>query len=372
MFSMFFGSGNLVFPLIIGIESESYWILGFLGLFITGIIIPFLGLFVIKLHNGSYDLFFMEGGKIIGIFLPFIALSLLGPFGVVPRCINVAYGGIQYVYPNIQLKEFSLFFCMSCFAICIKDRWMVSIIGKYITPVLLLCLIILIITSIDGNINIQTNKTAKNSFLTGFFQGYQTMDLIASFFFSSVIFNQIKIQMGDGNEKKLLLNAIGASLIGISLLSLVYLGFVFMGATYKNVLQGVSPQLILPTISFYLLGKKSAFIVSMIVIFSCLTTAVALTNIFARYIASFFNLSEKYFPLVLLYTILISFAVSLFDFQGISNFLAPVLLVIYPGLIMLTISAILTKKFKKTKIVLFYSTILAFFLSNYFYEGIMK
>lgn len=58
IFSMFFGSGNLVFPLQIGQYSAQYWLLGFLGLFITGILLPFLGLFVIKLHRGSYNAFF--------------------------------------------------------------------------------------------------------------------------------------------------------------------------------------------------------------------------------------------------------------------------------------------------------------------------
>ena len=60
MFSMFFGSGNLVFPLQIGFESGHFWIYGFWGLFLTGIVLPFLGLLVIKKYKGSYDLFFAE------------------------------------------------------------------------------------------------------------------------------------------------------------------------------------------------------------------------------------------------------------------------------------------------------------------------
>ena len=46
IFAMFFGSGNLVFPLKIGIETESFWFFSFIGLLFTGIILPFLGLFV--------------------------------------------------------------------------------------------------------------------------------------------------------------------------------------------------------------------------------------------------------------------------------------------------------------------------------------
>ena len=52
IFTMFFGSGNLVFPLSIGYYSANSWLLGFLGLLLTGVVLPFLGLFVIKLHKG--------------------------------------------------------------------------------------------------------------------------------------------------------------------------------------------------------------------------------------------------------------------------------------------------------------------------------
>ena len=78
IFAMFFGSGNLVFPIQIGQSSGQHWLAGFLGLCITGIILPFLGLYVIKLYNGSYKLFFGEAGKYAKIALPFFTLSLLG------------------------------------------------------------------------------------------------------------------------------------------------------------------------------------------------------------------------------------------------------------------------------------------------------
>src|ERR1700733_10819483 len=92
IFAMFFGSGNLVFPLQIGQVAGSNWISGFAGLLLTGIFLPLSGLFVIKLYGGNYLAFFGEAGKFAKILLPLVMLSLLGSFGVVPRCITVAYG----------------------------------------------------------------------------------------------------------------------------------------------------------------------------------------------------------------------------------------------------------------------------------------
>ena len=101
LFAMFFGSGNLVFPIKIGQLASQHWLWGFAGLFITGIILPFLGLLVVKLYNGSYLKFFAEGGFFAKRVLPLFTLSLLGSFGVVPRCITVAHAGMSYITPDL-------------------------------------------------------------------------------------------------------------------------------------------------------------------------------------------------------------------------------------------------------------------------------
>jgi LIVCS family branched-chain amino acid:cation transporter len=90
-------------------------------------------------------------------------------------------------------------------------------------------------------------------------------------------------------------------------------------------------------------------------VFSCLTTAVALNNIYARYLCSTLRLKDQSFPLVLLGTTLISFTISLLDFRGIALFLAPALEISYPGLIVLTIASIFTSHYRSAKITLFWS-----------------
>ena len=76
IFSMFFGSGNLVFPLMVGVNNADNWLAGFLGFFCTGIILPFLGLFVIKLHRGNYESFFGEAGSIAKFAVPLFTAPL--------------------------------------------------------------------------------------------------------------------------------------------------------------------------------------------------------------------------------------------------------------------------------------------------------
>jgi LIVCS family branched-chain amino acid:cation transporter len=360
IFSMFFGSGNLVFPLQIGIESGNYWVLGFLGLFITGIILPFLGLFVIKIHRGSYESFFSEARLIARFIVPLFTLSLLGSFGVVPRCITVAYGGMGYVLPKVPLIYFSLIFCIISFIICLKDHFMVSILGKWMTPILLISLFILIGLGIINAPSISSVDIAPlEAFRDGFLRGYQTMDLFAAFFFSSLIFKQIQESMpGVTNTQDILRAALKPSIIGITLLSIIYLGFVFLGAHYQSIIINQAPELILTEIAAYIIGEKAALLIGITVVISCITTAVALNNIYARYLCKLLTIKNKCFPLVLLVTTTISFLVSLLDFQGIAAFLSPALKISYPSLILLTILSILLRGHKSLKMAVFYGIIL--------------
>ena len=370
IFSMFFGSGNLVFPLQIGVATGGYWWLGFIGLFLTGIVLPFLGLFVIKLHHGNYLAFFGEAGKTAQLLLPLFILSLLGCFGVVPRCITVAHGGLSYVYPNISLISFSLIFCGLCYLICLKDEWMITVLGKWLTPLKLIALGVLISAGIYYAPNLPApTQTSLDSFWTGFSNGYQTMDLFAAFFFSAVIFQQIQKlvpnEIATNNNNTVLKLALVPSLIGATILSVVYLCFVFLGAYYQEIAGNVSPELILPSIASYLLGDQATLVIATLILFSCVSTAVALSNVYARYLCSLFKAPKSLYPVILLATIVIAFLVSLLDFKGISAFLGPLLEKTYPSLIILTVLSILSRKHRLLKKVIFYLVLGVMLMQGY-------
>lgn len=358
IFSMFFGSGNLVFPLQIGQNTGGLWFLGFIGLFLTGILLPFLGLFVIKLHKGSYNAFFEEAGSLARFALPLFTLSLLGSFGVVPRCITVAHGGIQYILPEFSLILFSLLFSIICFITSIKEHFMITVLGKWMTPLLLACITVLICLSIYNAESLPiTSLTKIEALQDGFLMGYQTMDLFAAFFFSALIFNQIQAGLKTENHKEVLKAALKPSIIGSVFLGLVYLGFVFLGAHYTEVTKGVSPERMLPSIALHLMGDYAMYFIGIIVLFACLTTAVALNNIYAHYICTLFKLKKDKFLYVLLGTTALSFTISLLDFRGIARVLGPLLEVSYPSIIALTIMSIFLKDRVKLKTSVFYAVL---------------
>ncbi len=363
IFSMFFGSGNLVFPLMVGIENIDNWFAGFVGFFCTGIILPFLGLFVIKLHRGNYLDFFAEAGGLARFAIPLFTLSLLGSFGVIPRCITVAHGGLDFLSYNISLSTFSIIFCIACFFMCLNDKLMFAILGKFLTPILLLFLVILIAIGFCNAEPIMINNEFFNkNFINGFFRGYATMDLFAAFFFSSLVFKQFEKIVDETEGKSIIKSALAPSIFGAILLSFVYLGFVYLGSHYSSLVKGLDGELILPTIANHLLGQNGALIIAIIIIFSCLTTAIALNSIYARYLCSFKLIGENNFPMVLFITTIIAFIISLLDFDGIAAILSPLLDISYPGLIALTILSICTNRFKILKMLSFYGVIILMLL----------
>lgn len=356
IFSMFFGSGNLVFPLEIGLFSSSAWLTGFFGLLLTGILIPVLGLFAIKLHRGSYLDFFEEAGPLARHILPFFILAMICSFGIIPRCITVAHGGVGYLFPDISLKDFSLVFCAILFLFCLREHLMIKIMGKWASPLLLLTIISIILGGIiiEGPAQVHTEHTAV--FFHGFVTGYQTMDLFGAFFIAALIFKQIQERMpAETTDKEIIRYAIKPSLIGATLLASVYLGFVYLGAKYGSLFQDTPSESLIAAIAYHTMGKYGGLFIATAVILACLTTALALNSIYAHYLMNLLHIKERYLPMVLFIITSIAFFISLFDFRGIANFLTPILVVTYPAFIALTILTLLTREYRMLKKITFYS-----------------
>lgn len=353
IFAMFFGSGNLVLPLQIGYNSGEYWYIAAMGMLITGIILPFLGLIVIKLYNGDYNLFFANTGK-VGKFLPAMILSLLGPFGITPRCITVAHGGVQYLMPELSLLTFSLLFSIIAYFLCLKDRFMIKALGKFLSPLKMLTLFLLISMGVYYAGAEYKHTEPYSVFVNGLQTSYQTMDLFAAFFFSALIFQQIQENIPNRDEHKVLKYSIASGAVGFAILAVIYVGLIYLSARYANLLDGVKPQLMLPTISMHIMGEFAGFFIAFTMFFSCLATAVTLNNIYANYICKLFKIDKKNFSKILLLVMLTAFLVSLLDFSGISAFLVPILEITYPGLIIMTLISIIVRKRHIIKVYIFW------------------
>lgn len=343
MFSMFFGSGNLVFPLIVGQASNGHFGWATLGILITGVLVPFLGILALLLFKGDSNEFFGRLGKPAVFWFPLIALSLIGPFGSLPRCITVAHAGFRMMFPSTPLWLFSAIGCLIIFLLTIRKNKIVSLLGTVLTPLLLVSLAAIAffgLTSVD--LPIATEVGGWKSFKEGILKGYQTMDLVAAFFFSGFVITHLQ-QARTSQESSSLPVFFKSSLIGAGLLSVVYSILVILGSMYAPQLASILSEDMLGYIAQQSLGSWAAPIVSTAVVLACLTTAIVLASLFADFLRIKVT-KERISPsLALITTLGISFFISTLEFSGIAKFLGPILEASYPALITLTVVSIFHK-----------------------------
>src|SRR5258708_4471404 len=87
LFSMFFGAGNIIFPLIVGRLSGTQTPYAILGLGISAVVFPFLGLIAMMLYGGSIRAFLERLGKWPALALLFVLQMSQGPVGAMPRLV---------------------------------------------------------------------------------------------------------------------------------------------------------------------------------------------------------------------------------------------------------------------------------------------
>ncbi len=339
MFSMFFGAGNVVFPISIGQDALSEYPFAILGLFISAVLIPFFGLMTMTLYDGNYSEFLGRLGKLPAFLVLLLLMGMIGPFGAIPRCVVLSYSSIKLFSSGIPLLPFSIASCAIIFALTINRSRIVDILGYFLTPFLLISLAIIILAGVLSPEPIPEGPhTSLAAFFRGLIGGYQTMDLLGAFFFSSIIIASIKKDEDITKEvthKKMLLLGSEACAIGSGLLGLVYLGFCVMAARFSFLLSSAAPDESLARIALHVLGPYAGITTCVAIALACLTTAIALASVFAEFLHEDLLQEKVSYGTSLVITLLLTLIVTTLKFQGIVHLLSPILEVCYPSLLVL-------------------------------------
>lgn len=345
MFSMFFGAGNVIFPLAVGQHAGDKNFFAALGLIFAGVIIPFAGMIAMILFKGNYRDFFGRLGRIPGFILALTVISLLGPLGSTPRCIALSYSTLKSSFPDVSSTLFSAVSCGIIFLFTYRKNHILKLLGWVLTPALLTSLIAIILmglfTAADPH---PSEGTGLTMFLHGLNEGYNTMDLLAAFFFSSTILAVLRLR-GNEKERENSTLAMKASIVGGSLLALIYFGFSYLAAFHAHQLGVQGKDELLAAITMKIAGSSAGLLVCLTIALACLTTAIALISAFTDFIQKEVFRDKVSYEITLVASLVLTFIVSTFEFTGISSFLGPVLQICYPGLIVLTAANIAYKLF---------------------------
>ena len=345
LFATQFGAGNLIFPPFLGRETGSNWLIGFAGFFIMDVGLAALAIYsVVANREGTVDGVTNKLGAIPGKVFVSIILLLLGPIICIPRTSATSYEmGIKGLLPGVPLWAFSLVFFIVTAVLALNPSGVVDVIGKFLTPVLLLVMVILIILGIVNPIGAPIATKDLIPLQTGITNGYQTLDGIGGVTITIILIVAAKkYGFTERNEVKKLVA--GADIISATLLGLVYGGLSFLGASTASDshFDGLAQAPLLIAITNKLLGGWGVIALAIIILLACLTTSIGLSSVIGDYFSGLSNGKVSYRTVVLV-TIGFSFFMSNLGLDKIIALAAPILSAFYPPLIVLVIFALLDK-----------------------------
>jgi LIVCS family branched-chain amino acid:cation transporter len=348
IFSMFFGAGNVVFPLLLGTLSGDQNIYATFGLLLTSIGGPLLGLFGSILFEGHFKAFYERAGKGLGWFFIIVTTALLGPFAVMPRCLIVAYAAVHPFFPSLSLPFFSLLAGALVLFLTLKKHRVLDLLGYVLSPILLVSLAIIIIKGwvFSGTVT-HVEQPILTSVIAGLTTGYDTMDLIAATYFSVSIWNMLKVKVKASHVVSTTL--ISGTIAGL-LLGLVYVGLSHTASLHIPDLANEAPETLLVALSYLMLGPYLGAIASLAVTLACLTTVIGLALTFADILRKDFISPRLSHGATLFILIGITSLFSNLGFSSIMKLIHPAVSLCYPAIIMLTLCNIGHKQFGWTAV----------------------
>ena len=281
LFSMFFGAGNVIFPPFLGMEAGSQWLAGFSAYFIADIGLAMMGMFE---SERSSEKVLERAGKVPAEILMCAIILCIGPMVAIPRTSASTYE--MAIAPNLSGVSpvvFSVVFFAVILALCIKESAVVDIVGKVLTPLLLVGLFTIIIMRHHAVTTSKALAQIDNVAVTGIKAGYQTMDALAALPFGIIVLQSVTAKGYQRGRSQLRVMGGAALLAGVLLLA-VYMGLAYLGATVSaQYTSSIGRAALIMAIVEALMGKTGMVIFGVVVGLACVTTAIALTSSAAAY-----------------------------------------------------------------------------------------
>ena len=285
LFSLFFGAGNLIFPPFLGQAAGSSTWITILGFFVTAVGFPVLGVIAVAKSGGLHAL----ASRVNPVFATFFTVLIyisIGPGLGIPRAGSLPFEmAVAPFLPeglisnNLALFLYTFVFFAVAYWLSLSPAKLVDRMGKVLTPSLLVLIGLIFVASIFKPLGAYGDVTGvykESPFISGFLDGYMTMDTIAALNFGIVIALVIKSK-GVKEEKFVVKTSVKAGIIAGGLLIVIYSMLAHLGATSggrfgltENGAQTLS------NIITYIFGKPGAILLAVIFTLACLTTCVGL------------------------------------------------------------------------------------------------
>ena len=338
LFAMFFGAGNLIFPPFLGYVSGDNWFIGFVCFIAADAGLALLALYVIaRIGHGVEGITEVLGNKLSKLFLALSCLCI-GPFIAIPRTGAITYElGVSPLIGGQHGVLITGLFFLICLFFSIRRAQIIDVIGKVLSPIMFAALILMVVKGIITPIGeINASDALTHVVKNGIMSGYQTMDMMGSAVFSMAIVLDIS-QRGYKKPSDQFKIISTSGIVCGSLLFIVYGGLAMLGATTAgNYPEGLDQTALLSRITLDLLGHAGLIVLALIVGIACMTTAVGLLTSVSSYFEDLTGGKVSYRAFVIVFS-LFSWVISNFGIATIISVAAPILEVMFPVLIVLTV-----------------------------------
>jgi LIVCS family branched-chain amino acid:cation transporter len=337
---MFFGAGNLIFPVYLGqLSGENLWPAA-AGFIVTGVGLPLLAVAAFGItRRDSLQELGQQVGKKYSLFFTCALYLTIGPFFAIPRCASVSFTvGAEPILGSsdsaLGLGIFSLVFFAVTLACSFRPSKILTWVGKVLNPVFLCFLAVLLIRVILSPMGDFQDLAAQGSyaagaFSTGFQEGYQTMDALAALAFGIIIVSAIR-DLGVTKPAAVAKNTMLAGLFSCLLMALLYLMIAWMGAQ-SRVLFGVCGNggEALARIAQHYFGRVGALLLAATVTLACLKTAIGLVTSCAETFSGMFPKGPSYQVWAVIFSVG-AFLIANLGLSAIITYAVPVLMFLYP------------------------------------------
>ena len=305
LFGLFFGAGNLIFPVSMGQMAGSHMWPAAVGFLFTGVGLPLLGVAALGVSRESGLLALSSRvGRRYGIFFTCALYLTIGPFFAIPRCATVSFTvGIESLFPTadqtVVLAVFSLLFFAAVLFFSLRPGEILTWIGKVLNPLFLCFLAILVIRALSAPMGqiaqiAPSGAYASAAFSTGLLEGYNTMDALAGLAFGIIVVNAIR-SLGVEEPGEVAKSTIKAGLFSSLLMALIYVLVTMIGAQSRGLFEtAANGGEALAQIADHYFGSGGAIILAITVTLACLKTAVGLITSCAQTFVKMFPNGPSY------------------------------------------------------------------------------
>lgn len=345
VFAAFFGAGNLILPPMLGFNSGPDWWLVALGFITSATIIPLLALFAhAKLQGTMLDF----GNKVSPLFsiifcvcVYAIAITL-----ACPRTAAVTHEmAILPFFGTSSLLTSSIYFGL-VFLFVINRNSVLQILGKYLTPFIVLILLAIIVVGVFSPVGEMNPSTFQSPIISGLLEGYQTYDALGGLLTGGIVvisINKLKRDISFEEKKNMIAKSGFIAMIG---LLIIYAGLIVVGALYSSQFsRDITRTELLSGLSIKTLGNVGTTFLSVLVAFACFTTAVAIIVGTADFFKGLFKESQKAYLFTAIISCVLGVLVGQMDVTYIINVALPALMFIYPLAVVLILLNTIPEKF---------------------------